>query len=333
MYVFVKLPSDLRRTNVGSVKNGPTYNCTECSCVFKSLGSLNTHISKMHMGGPQNSTSAAETAHVLTATLFQTLPLQQAEAQVTSAPSQQSSQAVADVIQQLLELSEPGPAGSSQPPQAGQQLSITVGVSQDILQIFASTSNAVMDTCISVESTFLEVSALSEGSIREENGVRWHVCPYCAKEFRKPSDLVRHIRIHTHEKPFKCPQCFRAFAVKSTLTAHVKTHSGVKAFKCQCCMKSFSTSGSLKVHVRLHTGVRPFACPHCDKKFRTSGHRKTHIASHFKHTELRKMRHQRKPAKVRVGKASAPVPDIPLQEPILITDVESELLGAYVEKV
>lgn len=68
-------------------------------------------------------------------------------------------------------------------------------------------------------------------------------------------------------------------------------------------------------------GVRPFACPHCDKKFRTSGHRKTHIASHFKHTELRKMRHQRKPAKVRVGKASAPVPDIPLQEPILITDV------------
>ncbi|KAF3829730.1 hypothetical protein GH733_001681 [Mirounga leonina] len=180
---------------------------------------------------------------------------------------------------------------------------------------------------------------VSARSIREENGVRWHVCPYCTKEFRKPSDLVRHIRIHTHEKPFKCPQCFRAFAVKSTLTAHIKTHSGIKAFKCQYCMKSFSTSGSLKVHIRLHTGatgvlwghgvawsadrVRPFACPHCDKKFRTSGHRKTHIASHFKHTELRKMRHQRKPAKVRVGKANVPVPDIPLQEPILITDVAS----------
>lgn len=84
--------------------------------------------------------------------------------------------------------------------------------------------------------------------------MRWHVCPYCTKEFRKPSDLVRHIRIHTHEKPFKCPQCFRAFAVKSTLTAHIKTHTGIKAFKCQHCMKSFSTSGSLKVHIRLHTG-------------------------------------------------------------------------------
>lgn len=48
------------------VKSGPTYNCAECSCVFKSLGSLNTHISKMHMGGPQNPAGSAETAHILT---------------------------------------------------------------------------------------------------------------------------------------------------------------------------------------------------------------------------------------------------------------------------
>ncbi|KAB0399007.1 hypothetical protein E2I00_017672 [Balaenoptera physalus] len=337
------LQSHVQRVH-SEVKSGPTYNCTECSCVFKSLGSLNTHISKMHMGGPQNSTSAAETAHVLTATLFQTLPLQQTEAQVASAQSQQSSQAVADVIQQLLELSEPGPVGSSQPPQAAQQLSITVGVSQDILQqalensglssipVAAHPSDPSHAKAAAAQGQTPDAPNVSRepadptaaereeeqeatekldkkekkiikkkspflpGSIREENGVRWHVCPYCTKEFRKPSDL-------------------------STLTAHVKTHTGIKAFKCQCCMKSFSTSGSLKVHIRLHTGVRPFACPHCDKKFRTSGHRKTHIASHFKHTELRKMRHQRKPAKVRVGKANVPVPDIPLQEPILITDV------------
>ncbi|XP_077916289.1 zinc finger protein 236 isoform X7 [Halichoerus grypus] len=363
------LQSHVQRVH-SEVKNGPTYNCTECSCVFKSLGSLNTHISKMHMGGPQNPASSTETAHVLTATLFQTLPLQPTEVHVTSASSQQNSQAVTDVIQQLLELSEPGPAESSQPPQPGQQLSITVGINQDILQQALENSglssipaaahahdtshartpsaqvqnpdapHASSEQTHSTEAEqekdqespekldkkekkiIKKKSPFLPGSIREENGVRWHVCPYCTKEFRKPSDLVRHIRIHTHEKPFKCPQCFRAFAVKSTLTAHIKTHSGIKAFKCQYCMKSFSTSGSLKVHIRLHTGVRPFACPHCDKKFRTSGHRKTHIASHFKHTELRKMRHQRKPAKVRVGKANVPVPDIPLQEPILITDVD-----------
>lgn len=52
------------------VKNGPTYNCTECSCVFKSLGSLNTHISKMHMSGPQNSASSSTDVSHVTAVRF-----------------------------------------------------------------------------------------------------------------------------------------------------------------------------------------------------------------------------------------------------------------------
>ncbi|KAF6089838.1 zinc finger protein 236 [Phyllostomus discolor] len=128
------LQSHVQRVH-SEVKNGPTYNCTECSCVFKSLGSLNTHISKMHMGGPQSAAGSTETAHVLTATLFQTLPLQQTEAQAVSGPGQPNSQAVTDVIQQLLELSDPGPAEPSQAAQPGQQLSITVGISQDILQL------------------------------------------------------------------------------------------------------------------------------------------------------------------------------------------------------
>lgn len=69
------------------------------------------------------------------ATLFQTLPLQQTDVQVTSASGQQTSQAVTDVIQQLLELSDPGPVEASPAAQPGRQLSITVGVSQDILQV------------------------------------------------------------------------------------------------------------------------------------------------------------------------------------------------------
>lgn len=69
------------------------------------------------------------------ATLFQTLPLQQTDVQVTSASGQQTSQAVTDVIQQLLELSDPGPVEANQATQPGRQLSITVGVSQDILQV------------------------------------------------------------------------------------------------------------------------------------------------------------------------------------------------------
>lgn len=67
-------------------------------------------------------------------------------------------------------------------------------------------------------------------------------------------------------------------------------------------------------------GVRPFPCPHCDKIFRTSGHRKTHIASHFKNLQQKKHKFPRKSNKAKVSKSNLPLPDIPLQEPILITD-------------
>ncbi|XP_073487328.1 zinc finger protein 236 isoform X1 [Aquarana catesbeiana] len=384
------LQSHIQRVH-SEVKNGVTYNCTDCSCVFKSLGSLNTHISKMHVLGSQTtppSTGApnhvnmdiSQPPAIPDANLLQqspddkwknTIVFRSVQAQTDSAGSSASGQqgqqpAVADVIQQLLELSEPVPVENPQNQQSGQPLNIAVGINRDILQQalensglssipvvpLPSDTNQAKTTdqeieCLSsqqMDCNDQEPGAVQEdqdkteksekrifkkkspftpvsGSVREESGVRWHVCTYCAKEFKKPSDLVRHIRIHTHEKPFKCLQCFRAFAVKSTLTAHIKTHTGIKAFKCDFCMKCFSTSGSLKVHIRLHTGVRPFACPHCEKKFRTSGHRKTHIASHFKQCELRRLRQQRKPGKVRTGKNNVPVAEIPLQEPILITDL------------
>lgn len=67
-------------------------------------------------------------------------------------------------------------------------------------------------------------------------------------------------------------------------------------------------------------GARPFPCPHCDKIFRTSGHRKTHIASHFKSLQQKKHRFPRKTNKAKLSKSNLPLPDIPLQEPILITD-------------
>ena len=63
-------------------------------------------------------------------------------------------------------------------------------------------------------------------------------------------------------------------------------------------------------------GAKPFECPQCDKSFRTSAHRKSHITSHFKDGDI-----DRRPKRIfrRINKQEM-VSDIPLQEPILITD-------------
>ncbi|KAK7157137.1 hypothetical protein R3I93_008569 [Phoxinus phoxinus] len=334
------LHSHVQRVH-SQASGAPLFPCLDCSCVYKKLGSLNAHISKMHISVMEVEEPAA----------------QKGNARVDQGPEgPEGSEGVTDVIQQLLELSDHVTSDSAQAPPPGQ--AIGTPINQDILQqalensglteipvhpdapsgseklqtdTLAPTSAGdgpapsrilMTDTVLKKEKrSIIKKPPQMLGTIRQENGVRWHGCPYCSKEFKKPSDLVRHIRIHTHEKPYKCKQCFRAFAVKSTLTAHMKIHSGVKAFECPYCMKCFSTSGSMKVHQRLHTGVRPFPCPHCEKFFRTSGHRKTHITSHFKSIHHKKHKYPRKPHKARVSRSSLPLPDIPLQEPILITDM------------
>lgn len=114
--------------------------------------------------------------------------------------------------------------------------------------------------------------------------VRWYTCLYCPKEFKKPSDLIRHLRVHTQEKPFKvkyifyslqlfffffiyfyqicmridevcrsafqCMYCVRSFALKSTMIAHERTHSGLKKYACNSCNKSFACHNTLTAHMR-----------------------------------------------------------------------------------
>lgn len=290
--------------------DGSVFHCDQCSCVFKKLGSLNAHISRFH-------------------TEHSDLPTQ---VDMKKDKDTSFDKTGADVIQHLLELSEAGGASNGQKlAQPGTQdvKSVQQGGSEsDILQQALVNSGLPgsekkKEQVSSIQLMNVRDSAtgiVKKHVIRKIGGVRWHQCTYCTKEFKKPSDLVRHIRIHSHEKPYKCNQCFRAFAVKSTLTAHIRTHTGIKHYKCNVCDKLFSTHSSLKVHSRLHTGAKPFECAHCDKKFRTAAHKKSHVMQHFKDYKDGKAARERvrdRRQRLKTGMMSA---DVPLQEPILITD-------------
>jgi len=76
----------------------------------------------------------------------------------------------------------------------------------------------------------------------------------CVRSFDRPSQLSKHYRTHTREKPFGCDHCDQRFPDKSNRQRHISTvHDLKKPFICSHCSFKFARRQHLEAHVNRKT--------------------------------------------------------------------------------
>lgn len=99
-----------------------------------------------------------------------------------------------------------------------------------------------------------------------------YVCSVCEKQFRGSSDLHKHARTHTGERPYGCDKCPMRFKQTVSLKNHIASiHGTDQKFSCDQCKKSFPLKERLRLHMRIHSGEKPYSCSQCPKTFARGG--------------------------------------------------------------
>lgn len=110
--------------------------------------------------------------------------------------------------------------------------------------------NMHLPTVTSMESDALAVDmeTIVSNAGKSKEG---HRCIYCGKLYSRKYGLKIHIRTHTGYKPLKCPFCERAFGDPSNLNKHVRLHTdGDTPYKCSICGKVMVRRRDLERHLR-----------------------------------------------------------------------------------
>jgi hypothetical protein len=81
--------------------------------------------------------------------------------------------------------------------------------------------------------------------------------------FPSTTDLNKHRRVHTNEKPFQCPTCQNHFSDRSALRVHMQLHEDRDRFECPepGCRMTFASELKLDRHRRQEHGLTSNIAP------------------------------------------------------------------------
>ncbi|XP_071143850.1 zinc finger protein 37-like [Mytilus edulis] len=141
-------------------------------------------------------------------------------------------------------------------------------------------------------------------------------CEYCGKLFWCKSELDKHLRVHTNERPYLCHICSSSFKTAGNLRNHQRAihenHFWIcdvcgqkfkskprfqehlfkekhgkegkpiqyKEFPCNECGKIFPRKIDFQIHFRIHSGAKPYKCLECGRAFRCHNHLTQHKVTH-----------------------------------------------------
>ncbi|GFS81791.1 zinc finger protein [Nephila pilipes] len=137
-----------------------------------------------------------------------------------------------------------------------------------------SIASAEKSTCMKEDCDIL----LSRNEVIENINVTTYSCRFCDYSTIDKSNMKRHMRQHTGERPYVCRYCGKVrinlpgfFKEDSSAERTVSpTSKGPPILTCHFCEYVTVHRTNLNTHLRRHTGERPFKCGICGKGVQSS---------------------------------------------------------------